>query len=656
MDFHHLRRTAFVLGLWMVCGCAAQEQPAVTASPSRSAKDLQKALAELSGKDLDKGTLAYRTNVPLAHFALRKAALAQRSRRGGQASVPKFVADGFAALGRVESKEPFLAPKGTLTECAYFTENDGTAQPYHLYLPPNYDSDTPTPLIVFLHGWVPTTSILDPWTFGPEICAVAGRHGCMLLLPYGRRNTDFQGVGEVDVLASTEHVRSIYSVDPERIYMSGVSMGGMGAWNMALRHPGLYAACAPITGQTDMHVWWPRVLRNWPRSRDDLLPFRRFLVEWDNPIDLVMNGRNQPMFIQHGELDSLIPVEQSRRMVAAAKALGFEIKIFEFKGQNHYIYWDTPCFENAWSWAVKQRLNRSPKRVTYKTYSLEYDTAFWLRIADFARWGVPASVDCRVSEDGTGIEVTAENVAMLVVDTKQAPLTGEGPWPVVVNGDKMRPLADAKGLLRIDLVKRQTPVPDQWPPRKRKGLCGPVEEVFDSRFMVVLGTAGSTVEASQNLANVRRWLTDWDGFADGLPPAKRDSVVTDAEIATHNLVLFGTPESNTVLRRMAEKLPIRIGNHEYEVAGETHKGDDLGLVMCYPNPLAPNRYIAIYAGELYGEKCGINHKHDLIPDFIVFEKSAFSFDDTNRHRVAGYFNLQWQLDPELTWVRERSAK
>ncbi|MBT3376863.1 MAG: prolyl oligopeptidase family serine peptidase [Lentisphaerae bacterium] len=656
MDVYHLRQTVFIVALWSACGCVAQAPPPVPGSSSRSGKDLQKALAELGGSDLDRETLSYRTNVPLARLALRKAALGQRSRRGGQSKMAGFVADGFAALDRLAAQKPFLAPKGELTECAYVTENDGTAQPYFLYLPPSYDPDTPTPMVVFLHGWVPTTSLLDPWTLGPEICAVAGKHGCMLLIPYGRRNTDFQGVGEVDVLASTEHVQSIYAVDSERIIMSGVSMGGMGAWNMALRHPGLYAACAPITGQTDMHAWWPRVLRDWPRNRDDLFPFRRFMVEWDNPIDLVMNARNQSMFIQHGEHDSLIPVEHSRRMVSAARELGFAIKIFEFKGQNHYIYWDTPCFENAWSWAVKQRLNRSPERVTYKTYSLEYDTSFWVRIAGFARWGVPASVDCRVSEGGTGIEVTAENVATLMIDTKQAPLTGKGPWPVVANGVKTHAAADADGFLHIDLVALQAPVPGLWPPAKRKGLCGPIEEVFDGPFMVVLGTGGTTAEVSGNLANVRRWLGEWDGFADGMPSAKRDSAVTDEEIAGHNLVLFGTPASNTVLRRMADKLPIRIGDHEYEVAGKTYKGDDLGLVMCYPNPLAPNRYITIYAGELYGGKCGVNHKHDLLPDFIVFRKDTFSFDDTNEHRVAGFFNTAWQLDSDLTWVGRSPGK
>jgi hypothetical protein len=69
--------------------------------------------------------------------------------------------------------------------------------------------------------------------------------------------------------------------------------------------------------------------------------------------------------------------------------------------------------------------------------------------------------------------------------------------------------------------------------------------------------------------------------------------------------------------------------------------------------LAPERYVAIYAGEPYGAKCGTNHKHDLIPDFIVFKARSFSYDDTNEHEAAGYFDLNWQLSEKLTWVRAK---
>jgi hypothetical protein len=450
-------------------------------------------------------------------------------------------------------------------------------------------------------------------------------------------------------------VKALYKIDPSRVYMSGVSMGGMGAWNIALRHPGMYAATAPMSGQTDMHVWWPRVLPNWPANRADIPPFRRLLVEWDNPIDLVMNARNQPMYVQHGELDQLIPVEQSRTMVTAAQKLGIPIKIHEFLGESHYIYWETPCFKNAWSWTKDFTLNESPSRVTYKTYNLNYDKAFWLTITDFLQWGQAATVDCQVINNGAGLRLTTTNVRQVKVDVQKAPLQKVEDFDLEVNGKKMLGRATANWDLYINCDPKQ-PREQTWPPHKKSGLCGPVESVFNTAFLLVPGTQGDDAGVQLNAANAKRWSDEWDQFADGIPPLKIDRDVTEQDIAGRNLVLFGTPKTNSVLARIADKLPIKIlGDHAFSVAGKTYRGDDLGLIMCYPNPLAPEHYVAIYTGPLYGEKCGINHKHDLIPDFLVFNTHAFNYDDTNEHEVAGWFGTDWELRPETTWVRQPGA-
>ncbi len=81
-------------------------------------------------------------------------------------------------------------------------------------------------------------------------------------------------------------------------------MGGMGAWNLLLRHPGVFAAAAPIAGHTDMFRWW-----GWPRAQAP--GFKQWLVAWDNPLDLVTNLRNQSAFAQHGDLDQRLTWHRS---------------------------------------------------------------------------------------------------------------------------------------------------------------------------------------------------------------------------------------------------------------------------------------------------------------------------------------------------------
>jgi len=594
-------------------------------------------------------TPAVKRNLPIALLAVKKI---QALGKGQFWGVPDnfrelILKQGEKAIARAKAGEPPVLVPGQLNELAYVTANDQTVQPYYLYVPENYTPDKQWPLIVFLHGYVPSISVLDPWIPSAEQCSIAGKYGCLLLVPYGRRNTDFQGIGETDVLASTAEVQKWYPVDPDRVYLNGVSMGGMGAWNIALRHPGMYAAVTPMCGQTDMFRWW-----KWDREQTE--PWKRWLIDWDNALEQVSNLRNQNVFVQHGLMDNLIPVEQTKLMVAAAEQAGTPIKSYYFPDEGHFIYFRTDSYDNAWSWQKQFKLERSPKRVDFKTWSLEYDRAYWLTVKALEEWGKPGTVTAEVNADGTALKVTSTNLGALDVDVKAAGLT-KGftcTWNgAVVPSEQVH--SDREGV--ASLLREPLPVPG--PARtKYHGLTGPCEDVFNSRFLLVQGTQGTEVQKSELAKQVARWSKDWDDFGDGAPPVKLDGEVTAQEIADCNLVLFGTPQTNSMLAKLADKLPIKIGDHHFEVAGKTYEGPDLGLVMCYPNPLNAERYVLVYSGEVWGEKLSVNHKHDLLPDFCLFTNQRQSpQDQTDEALCAGFFSRNWQLAPATTWTPTRAA-
>ena len=621
-------------------------------SPAAGIGDLMEGLAGLEQAGYDRDDPAFATNYAYACLQLRKAMLLSG---GGQSlysseTAVSCVENGLRALERIRNREVMQAEPGTLTELAYIAQNDASAQPMHLYLPPGYDPGDKTPLIVFLHGWVPTTSIIDPWLLPDSVLAKAGDVGCMLLIPYGRRNTDFQGVGEVDVLASIEQVQRLYNVDPDRIYLSGVSMGGMGAWTIALRHPGLFAAVTPICGQTDMYRWW-----RW--NKDDMPPFKQWLVEWDNPWHLALSMRGQRFFVQHGENDMLIPVEQSRIMVEAAeKQLDHgSVELLEYKGASHYIYFQDEPFETAFKWHLQHTLDRKPNLVAHRTYSLEYGTVFWATIEQFVEWGKPATMrlwgEPEVQKQTLSeLDINCENVARISIDIPNSPLADKPEYVVGIN-DQRRTVRRQGDRLVIEVA----PVPRpsaSFPPPKRKGLCGPCEEVFDTSFLVVQGTAGRPEDDAELEEKVARFAAEWDAFADGLPRVKLDTEVTEQDIAQSNLVLFGRPQTNLILGQIYFRLPIRIGDHRYQIGHRGFEGENLGLVMCYPNPLNPERYVLIFSGEYWGERLDVNHKYDMLPDFIVFTTGAFAREgDTNEHLCAGFFDINWVIDEKTTWVR-----
>jgi len=154
---------------------------------------------------------------------------------------------------------------------------------------------------------------------------------------------------------------------------------------------------------------------------------------------------------------------------------------------------------------------------------------------------------------------------------------------------------------------------------------------------------------------VGTWIEEWDAFADGTPRVCTDAEISDEDLGRFNLVLFGTPQTNSVLARIAAQLPIQIGDHSYQVMGKTYQGPNLGLVMCYPNPLRPDRYVLIYSGQLHGRKLSTNHKHDLVPDFLIFDSTRFTTGDTEAAVCGGWFDVDWLPKPDLTWEGDDGA-
>jgi len=113
----------------------------------------------------------------------------------------------------------------------------------------------------------------------------------------------YAGPAETDVLDVVAEVRRAYRIDPGRIYLTGHSMGGYGTWSVAMSHPELFAAIAPVSGG-------------------------------GNPAGMAKIAKI-PELVVHGDDDKTVSVEQSRKMVSAAKALGVEIKYVEIAGGDH---------------------------------------------------------------------------------------------------------------------------------------------------------------------------------------------------------------------------------------------------------------------------------------------------------------------------------
>ncbi len=170
---------------------------------------------------------------------------------------------------------------------------------YLLFLPKGYEADAAKkwPLILFLHGAGERGSDLKQVAVHgppkivqsrPELPFVVVSPQC----PAGQRwDND-------TVLALLDHIQATCRIDPARVYLTGLSMGGYGTWSLGLTHPERFAAIAPICGGGD--------------------PITLLLA---NPAK-VEALKSLPVWAFHGAKDSVVPLVESQRMIDALKRFG----------------------------------------------------------------------------------------------------------------------------------------------------------------------------------------------------------------------------------------------------------------------------------------------------------------------------------------------
>lgn len=474
-------------------------------------------------------------------------------------------------LGRIErdlrqlkrGRDPYRNRKGILLR-AYWSDIDDTLQPFSLVIPRNYNGKRPFPLIVHLHahGW-----------FRPFQGHPAPRlAGAIVLSPQGRGSTDYMFIGEKDVLQAIEVTKRLYTIDDDRVYLVGQSMGGTGCWHLAVHHPELFAAIAPTCGNTDHTVWEKKW--GWGKHLSPMISLRRQLEDALDPITYAENLKDVPVYCAHGAQDTIVPVEHSRNMVRRLKELGCPVKYVEFPDVEH---------------------------------------------GDFPEW------------------LLKDQIAWLLKHRR-----AENPSPAKKTVGDVLP----------------------WRRNRTPPLPGPVEDAFQSRFLVVLGTSsGSSMDNLVVQREARQFAREWKRRYGHPCRVKSDRDVTEADMAESNLVLYGNPSQNSVTARFEDALPIKIANNRIIVnwvcgtgaavmaTTQEYVGDDVGTKFCFPNPEHPTKYILVFAGTTWRGLFQINHRFGNWFDWGVYDNRNWYdyaiFDDKSvdpdGFLMAGFFDANWQF-------------
>ena len=559
------------------------------------------------------------------------------------------------------SKHPWTDRKGK-SALGYESVVDGSIQPYGVIVPKGYDSKTPIRLDVVLHGSTRPVGLSElrfiaRFDDGDNECPSPPDQPFIELHPLGRVENCYRWAGETDVFEAIEDVCRRYNIDRDRIVLRGMSMGASGTWHLGLKHPDRFVALGPYCGYVDTHKFSetpiPGFVRVGPLPKHQELGLHML-----DSINYAANAGVIPAIACMGEKD--IFFQAHVLMSEAMQREGLTLTNLISPGTGHVIDPVTHAEQMQRIAEYVSAGRRQPRELRFVTWTLKYNRCHWLEVLGLERHYVRAELSAKL-QDETLVFEEPRNMTRFAIVESQLPTrptilrvgTSEMPFPKPSPG----------GNDRTVVVRNESGWKIEDGPAansrtdKRPGLQGPIDDAFTSPFLCVYGTGQpwNTEIQTYAQANLRRFAEEWHHYFRGELPIKADTAVTDEDLRTRHLILFGDPGSNLWIAKVLPQLPLTWTKESLQLGSQRRSSAEHLPALIVPNPLpgAGDHYLVINSGHTFRESDLAKFNYLLFPrwgDWAVLKvnppKSANEPLEDNVLE-AGYFDEHWQFSESV---------
>lgn len=549
----------------------------------------------------------------------------------------------------------------------FISRIDNSCQYYAILPPENYNEDSSYALIMTCHGAGVEAR--------GQVKAYTKKDWAFVVAPTNRRRFgfDWQDWGRLDFLEVLEDVKKNFKIDTNRIYLTGHSMGGHGAWHIGITHPDIFAAMAPSAGWTSFQLYVPWFLQKSELfAHPDLIKYRDMVLREDNPLLFLENAYNLPIYLLQGGADDNVPPIQARMFCKYLTNLGYDYIYNEVDGKGHWWNIDstpgTDCVDlkEMMDFLKSKVRNPYPEHIVFKTSNIDHSNqAYWVRIdeldniyydglIEIEHAGKKILENDRLWEQTDTCEIivneTNVNTFTLFLDDN---FISPGIVNLIINGQRIT----FEYREPCELSFKRDGDGFFWATRahseKSAGRYGPIKKAYFEPFVLVYGTTGDSSSTENNLHQARLQSYAWWYRANGFVEILPDTEVTKKIIKNYNLVLFGNPVTNSILKWISYRLPLHIEEGRVIADGDTIRGD-LCLVEIYPNPLNPDKFILLYSATTKQAERLIGLFSTLyagagLPDFLIYDKSALKYG-WGGVNAAGFFDKDWKFNSKLSYI------
>lgn len=551
-----------------------------------------------------------------------------------------------------DGKAPWTTQKGLVVR-GYRSKIDGSVQPYGMIIPEGY-AGAPSRLDAWCHGRGETLSELSFIDQRRKTTGQIAPANTLVLHPYGRYCCANKFAGEIDLLEALEHAKKFYAIDEDRTIVRGFSMGGAAAWQFAVNYAEKWCAANPGAGFSET----PDFLKVFQTEDVSSVPaYEQKLWHWYNATDSALNLFHCPTVAYSGEIDK--QKQAADMMEKSLRAENMDLLHIIGPQTAHKIHPDSLIeIEKRLAEIADVGRDRTPKEVHFATWFLRYNKMHWVQVDALEQHWERARVHAQIT-GASGVTVKTQNVMALTLDMPpgHCPLSTREKPVVTIDGTALqvlRPKSDRSWLVHLRRVNgkwtQTTSATEDGKLAKQHGLQGPIDDAFMSAFLFVqpTGTAWNGKVGEWAKAEMERGAFEWRRQFRGDVISKFDTTLSEKDITDNNLVLWGDPQSNSVLAKIIGKLPIQWTKDKLVVNGKTYDASGHVPVLVFPNPLNPKRYVVINSSFTYREYDYLNNARQVakLPDWAVIDLSQ-----PRNARVpggiaaAGFFDEAWQWKP-----------
>jgi hypothetical protein len=252
--------------------------------------------------------------------------------------------------------DPGAALAGQAVRIPVPDAKEGAPIAYWVSLPSEYHPDHLYPLIIALHGELggPRQELQGFWGGNEDRGGQSQRHGCIVIAPEysekaDRKGYDYNSASHQVVLDSLRDARRRFSVDSDRIFLTGHGMGGDAAWDIGLSHPYLFAGVMPINGAVDRHA-------------------KAYLT----------NGRQLPFYAVGGDLN-LEMINRNGTSLMQMMQQNFDLIYTEYVGAGPDSFYSE--IHSLFEWMERHKRLSPPKQVSARTLRETDNRFYWLELS-----------------------------------------------------------------------------------------------------------------------------------------------------------------------------------------------------------------------------------------------------------------------------------